>query len=796
MAGTDGITFNMPTTEPGYSAAPLSYTIQPSSSLPAVTGAVTIDGTTQPDFPGTPIIQLDGSLTASDGILLNGGASTIRGLVIFGFFDDAIQIGGSGGDLIVGNYIGIDVSETAQPNGDDAVDINADNITVGGLAPGDANVLSGNARQGIEIAVGVTGTVIIGNYIGTDAAGTSPIPNARSGILIRADVANTVIGGPGLGAGNVIAFNGNQGVRMFTGTGTDNQILGNSIHSNGLLGIDLNDDGVTANDLGDGDTGVNNLLNFPVITSAVESGGSVTITFDLDTPGGNYRVEFFTNPSGADPSGNGEGETYESATTVSPGTGLTHSFPGSAGDIITTTATEDLGGSYGSTSEFSGAVTAVASGFTVNSTGDATDTTPGDGVCDTGGLNSESNPECTLRASIEEANALAGADNINFNIPTTESGYGATPLRYTIRTGSALPAITEAVTINGTSQPDYPGTPIIDLYGIDVSSGESGLEITSGNSTVRGLVIRSFPSHGLVFRTGGSNVVEDNYIGTDVTGLLDFGNAGEGIFIQDGSSDNTIGGVGVGNLISGNGGNGIDIDGGTTTGTVIQGNYIGTTAAGTSALGNDSEGINIRNGATGTTVGGAGAGEGNVISGNNQAGVRIQTNGNTIEGNFIGTDPTGTIDVGNQDDGVRFLNTASNNVLGGPGAGNVIAYNTKFGVDVELGTANAILNNTIFANSDLGINLTGGIEDGFSVTANDIGDLDAGPNDLLNYPVITSGWPAGGRRWPPSMADKRTTGNKAASAAGKVLSNPKSTNAEKSAAASALSQTKSKKRGH
>jgi len=82
-------------------------------------------------------------------------------------------------------------------------------------------------------------------------------------------------------------------------------VTANRIAANGALGIDLSDDGVTANDAGDGDTGPNGLLNFPVLLSGVGSGGLVVGTFSLDVPAGSYRVEFFKNPLGADPSGNG-----------------------------------------------------------------------------------------------------------------------------------------------------------------------------------------------------------------------------------------------------------------------------------------------------------------------------------------------------------------------------------------------------------------------------------------------------------------------------------------------------------
>ena len=141
-------------------------------------------------------------------------------------------------------------------------------------------------------------------------------------------------------------------------------MISNSIFSNGGLGIDLAVDGVTANDLGDGDTGPNGLLNFPVITSAVESGGTVTVDFDLDVPAGDYRVEIFTNTA-ADPTGYGEGEAFVAFYDVvgHPGGSAPYStsFSGSGGDILTATTTEDLGASFSSTSEFSAAYTVTSS---------------------------------------------------------------------------------------------------------------------------------------------------------------------------------------------------------------------------------------------------------------------------------------------------------------------------------------------------------------------------------------------------------------------------------------------------
>ena len=195
----------------------------------------------------------------------------------------------------------------------------------------------------------------------TDHTGTAPLGNTHHGVQITTVDGNTV-GGIDTGAGNVIANNTWVGVLVQNNDASGNDILRNSIYDNGSLGIDLGSDDVTPNDGNDSDTGANDLLNYPEITSATESGGTISVDFDLDVPSGDYRIEFFTNPSGADPSGNGEGEVFVSSVDVNhTGSGaenFSHSFAGSVGDIVTATATEDLGSNdYGSTSEFGAAYT-------------------------------------------------------------------------------------------------------------------------------------------------------------------------------------------------------------------------------------------------------------------------------------------------------------------------------------------------------------------------------------------------------------------------------------------------------
>ncbi|MEN3312811.1 MAG: hypothetical protein V7645_2140, partial [Actinomycetota bacterium] len=348
--------------------------------------------------------------------------------------------------------------------------------------------------------------------------------------------------------------------------------------------------------------------------------------------------------------------------------------------------------------------------YTVNLAAD-----PGDGVCDA--------ISCTLRDAILAANGNAGADTIIFSI-------GAAGTQ-TITPATPLPAITEAVTIDGTTQPGHGATPIIELDGSAAGASATGLYAAADNITIRGLVVNRFTYIG-IWLQGANDIVVGNYIGTNVAGTTAAGNQ-LGIFATIGP--NTIGGTTTDsrNLISGNQVGIYEA----STGDHILGNFIGTAANGTTPLGNTSDGMFFDHGAN-AVVGGTAAGSANVISGNGSYGVRIQGNGNTLQGNFIGTDVTGTSAVPNAQAGVQVglsFAVANNNTIGGTaaGAGNVIRHNTGAGVNASGGTGNSILTNSIDANGALGIDLAGE-----GVTANDANDPDTGPNNLQNAPVISS----------------------------------------------------------
>jgi hypothetical protein len=367
----------------------------------------------------------------------------------------------------------------------------------------------------------------------------------------------------------------------------------------------------------------------------------------------------------------------------------------------------------------------VPSTFTVTNTGDNGGANPAPGA-GTG----------TLRQAIVDANShpndSSGPDVIAFNIP----GSGV----HTISPLQQLPLITDPVVIDGYTQPGASpntlptgdnATLLIELEGSQITMPFiPGLELGSSNCTLRGLVINRFPGTQVGDGSSG-DVIEGNFIGTDPTGTIALGGAAGIAAFPNLTTGLTIGGTTpqARNVISGTD-LGVDLE--TAPNTVVEGNFIGTDHTGTAPLGNSTRGV-LMGGRE--TIGGTVPGAANVISAN---GIGVEIIGSTqavVEGNFIGTDPTGTKAVGNIHEGILIDNGASSNLIGQTvnGAGNRIAFNGGAGVAVTGSTSigNSIRGNAIFANGGLGIDLG---DDG--VTPNSPGGPHTGPNDLQNFPVL------------------------------------------------------------
>jgi hypothetical protein len=361
----------------------------------------------------------------------------------------------------------------------------------------------------------------------------------------------------------------------------------------------------------------------------------------------------------------------------------------------------------------------------------------------------------SLRQAILEANANAGADAIAFNIPGTGP--------FTITPASPLPTISDLVTIDGYTQPGAsPNTLpngdnaalMIELNGISAGANVNGLVINAGCSTLRGVVINRFGGQAVVLQTNGSNHIEGNFIGTNVSGTTALRNRFFGLIINN-IPNNHIGGTTpeARNVISGNG-NGIRMVGNNATGNLVQGNFIGTDINGTLAIGHEDNAIDVLS--SGNTIGGTTAGARNILSGNN-AGVVISgtPSGNLVQGNFIGTDVQGTARLGNNVSGVGFGGIVisgefvgpTNNTIGGttPAARNIISGNNLFGIEIRTtgATGNLVQGNFIgtdihgtarLGNGDSGVIISGGFIPGVvqSATDNTIGGTTLAARNIIS----------------------------------------------------------------
>ena len=704
------------------------------------------------DASGTRVVNDDGLPlgNALSGVLLDGDSdgNTLDGNLVSGNVEYGILLDGvsstnaADGNRIRGNRVGLDITgASALGNGLDGVliGLGSDN-TIGGTSPADANLIAANDGFGVLIFAdllgeGGSGNVVQGNLVGVNASGSPSVGNLSGGVGVFEGRQNS-IGGTAPGAGNTIAGNLGNGVVIDGPTATGNPILGNLIAANDGIGIDLGDDGPTPDDPGDTDTGPNNLQNSPDLAGAiVVDADTVQLFGTLDSiPGTDFLLEFFADRLAVSPPNLQGYSLLGRATVTTDGAGLatfaglSFDSPGPLpGDVrFTATATNTV---TGDTSEFSVALDP----FLVTNTNDL-----GAG---------------SLRQAIVNANLVPGPQAIRFDIP----GSGV----QTISPATALPDVTDPVVIDAYSQPgaspntNGPGLGTdailqVELDGSSAPSGTTALVIRSGGSTVRGLVVNGFPGSGIVLASAG-NVVEGNFVGTDHTGSFAVPNQVDGVVVE-GFAGNTIGGLAPAarNLLSGNTSSGAVVRGAGAIGNVVVGNLIGTDATGIRAIGNASSGVNV-DFASDNTIGGTTAGARNVISGNLLPGVMIRATGgppaggatgNVVAGNFLGTDATGSVALGNGSNGVLVISTSGNTIGGSsPGARNVISGNGGDGILFAITNTDEFSNRNLVASNYIGTDVGGtialgnggdGIRLGVNVLGNTIGGSSPGAGNLIS----------------------------------------------------------------
>lgn len=841
-------------------------TIQLRTALPIVSGEVDINGDTAPGFAGTPLVEVD--FRGQAGLRLAAGASgsSIRSLALGNSNSHGITLTNTTNVLIVGNFIGLDLDGvTAVPNKGNGIEVvKGSGNTIGGETAVARNVISANRGHGINLNSS-SSNFVLGNYIGTDQTGTLDRGNLNNGIVVTGTLAtNNTIGGA---AANVISGNNLNGI-LINGKARLNTVSGNFIgttptgtvalgntkdgvkidgatgnligHSDPLTGVTYYDaddvavpvsawQGIRAADAADeflivGTSGDDGLLFEGTIEGVGDSyavnypGALTTSVYGPENLDGDALrlVGSYKNPDFATAGTEVHGFLFEGETgdlgnagnyrTIDyPGAkynyvhstmgGLavgnydspvdhgTHSLPLGPGhayiyDIATDTFIEDI--------VYPGSLSNTAYGIWHN--GEASYTIVG-GYSLTPGENFADQNLPIGQAYMVDYDAITGVFSnwtsfskpAGVNIVTHFEGISSVEKGvYTLnadslQAGTNAPSQGSFVTVHRNDDGTFGPATWVDLNypGIDPADNVTSSNAVIGNQVV-GLVvgddgpisyqatinvefqlsnvISGNGDNGIGLYAAHDNRIAMNYIGTDVTGTIDVGNAKSGILITSASKRNLIGGEATGgndptnaifarppqgNLISGNNTYGVYLTGGATL-NQLSGNFIGTTASGIAPLGNSLDGVAIV-GAHGNSLIGCNLRQDpfvfyNVLSGNGGNGLRVtNSNDTTIQANFFGMGADNDTAVGNGLNGVVVEGSSTRTTMGGPiPLGNVVAANTLNGIVVS-GRASFFISYNSFvglAAFSLNPNLGNG-QDGILVTS-------TGGNNLLRTNVIAS----------------------------------------------------------
>jgi uncharacterized repeat protein (TIGR01451 family) len=560
-----------------------AHTIKLGSSLPQITNAVLIDGTSQSGYSGTPLISIDGSsLSAADYILWDAAASsTIQGLAIAGCPGVGVLVTGGGNDLIQGCYIGTADGTNAKANGVGIEIFGAANNTIGGTTASARNVISGNTNQAIAIgdAFETDKNLVAGNYIGINASGTGALGNGQGGLLLDHAAQSTI-------SGNVISGNTGDGIliQQVNGTSTTNLITNDLIGTNSagtaaipntLNGIHLN--GVTGTTItgglisGNGESGI--LLDVgTTITTIKSSNIGTNLAGTLPVPNGQDGIQAIS----------ASGITIGGAVK-----GLGNLISGNQGNGI------NLAAAFTEPNDTGVLIQGNIIGLVA------------------GGTSTLQNGNNGIWQNGSDGTTIGGTSPPARNIISGNSGAGIS-----LGTGN-----------NSLVEGNYIGT---DVTGKMALGNSTGIELTGasyatigGTAKPLGNLISGNTHAGIDSFVIGSTaeLIEANLVGVDVTGTHALPNVGNGIRIA-GPTNCTIGGTvqGAANVISANASDGIALTVGPANGLLVLGNYIGTDSAGDD-LGNMGNGVTIWS--DDVTIGGTTQGAGNVIAYNANDGITL-----------------------------------------------------------------------------------------------------------------------------------------------------------------------------
>jgi len=795
-AGPDVIQFNV--------AGTIKLT---TAALPAITGKVDIDGTTAPGFAGTPVIEIDFNQFA--GLRFNSGTSgsSLRALGLVRSGGTGVTVNGAGGVIIVGNYVGLRLNGvTAAGNRGDGLELKgAAGSTVGGTTAQERNVISGNYANGIRIN-GSLRNQIAGNYIGTDFSGTMDRGNAGNGILVTAGARRNAIG-----AGNVISGNGANGVliknRSMRTTVSDNVIglaasgtapLGNHLdgvkivnssrnligRSNPVTGVTYhNADMVTLQPVSawQGIRNTDTPNEYMIVGTSDDQG--LLFEGGIDGTGNSFAVNF---PGAAATSIYGPANvaggiirlvgTYRNADAETAAVTVNgFLFEGTSAELADSTKYHTINragakfnyihstmgglavGNYDRPVDhntfnlplgpghaalydvsdpdnirfltdivFPGARSNTAYGIWYN--GGTSYTICGGYSLDPVNNFADQNRPLgqgflvdydSLTGKFSHWTSFAFPNGINFvthfeGISSVEKGV-YTLNADSLQIGSTNPTQGSWVSVRRNTDGSFGKAAWVDLNypGVDPTTHITGSNSVYGNQVVGVVigadgfsyqasvntgftlsnVISGNRGNGIALHGAHANQIAMNYVGTDISGTLDLGNARRNIIGGEATGgNNPTNNVFVrppqGNLISGNNAHGVLVNRHASQNR-FSGNFIGTDASGNTALGNALDGVAIRN-ANGNMLIGCTFQQDpfvfyNVISGNGRNGLRVTNSSNTtIQANFFGMGADNNTAVSNMQNGVVVDGTSTRTVMGGPiPLGNVAAANGQNGIVVR-----------------------------------------------------------------------------------------------------------------